>query len=184
MPTSRHPLSSFPASRVLSSNCITCLNPTSKPSPLPYLLSRRAPSAPPSAIRTANNQQTLYRDTRRIFQKSNEIFNIVISYIYRDVEFGIVVGVRVGGANKEKMGNGRVSFSATFDVVLLGLILNSSALHCNGGITSSFVRVSSPSVDMPFDYDPILIGDGNEFLEGLKARFHQDSLVKLEGNNV
>ncbi|KAJ4966258.1 hypothetical protein NE237_018107 [Protea cynaroides] len=58
------------------------------------------------------------------------------------------------------MGTGRISFSATCAVVLLGLIMNSSALHCNRGITSSFIRVSSPSVDMPFDSDVFQVPPG------------------------
>ncbi|KAJ4963936.1 hypothetical protein NE237_023875 [Protea cynaroides] len=54
---------------------------------------------------------------------------------------------------------GKFRGSAIFGVVVLSLFLN-SALLCNGGITSTFVRVAEKSTDMPLDSDVFRVPSG------------------------
>ncbi|KAJ4971910.1 hypothetical protein NE237_005009 [Protea cynaroides] len=58
------------------------------------------------------------------------------------------------------MGQWGLSFSVTSAVVLVVLMLNSALPLCNGGITSSYVRMSYPSVDMPVDSDVFQVPPG------------------------
>ncbi|XP_042500943.1 purple acid phosphatase 2-like [Macadamia integrifolia] len=56
-----------------------------------------------------------------------------------------------------KMGD--LKSSAIFCVVVLALFLNSAVL-CNGGVTSSFVRSAEKSIDMPLDSDVFRVPSG------------------------
>ncbi|XP_043703036.1 purple acid phosphatase-like isoform X1 [Telopea speciosissima] len=60
----------------------------------------------------------------------------------------------------EKMGKLEFSsFSTCVAVLVLGLILNSAVL-CNGGATSSYVRAVAPSIDMPYNSPAFYVPPG------------------------
>lgn len=71
-------------------------------------------------------------------------------------------------AELDKMGVPRTGFSVL--ALLIGLILNAGIL-CNGGITSSFVRLDQKAVDMPHDSDVFRVPPGYNAPEQVFSRF-------------